>query len=41
MIYVANKVSRCFIVWSSKAQASKQASDFIFNLSGNRALSKH
>ena len=37
----ANKVSRCFIVWSSKAQTSKQVWNFILNWSGNRALSKH
>ena len=41
MVFIANKVSRFFYVWSSKAQTSKEVSNFILNVSVYRALSKH
>ena len=41
MVFIANKVSRFFYVWSSKAQTGKEVSNFILNASVYRALSKH
>ena len=41
IIFIANKLPGFFIMWSLKAQTSKQVSNFILNKSGIRPLPIH